>query len=68
MTLYFSTGKGINLLPKVYEKVLSLHKIGHMKPFYSLLYTEHSMFHFSHFYEYSTSASLFGESYNSGSK
>lgn len=68
MTLYFSTGKGINLLPKVYEKVLSLQQIGHMKPFYSLLYPKHSMVHFSHFYEYSTSASLFGESYNSGSK
>lgn len=67
-TLYFCIENGINLLPKVYEKVLSLEQVSHMKQFYSLLYPKHSMVHFSHFYEYSTSASLFSESYNSGSK
>lgn len=65
-SLFFSTESGINLLPKVHERVLSLEQVGHMKQLYSLLYPKHKISHFSHFYEYSTSANLLGETYNSG--
>ena len=61
-----STETAINLLPKVHERVLSLEQVGHMKQLYSLLYLKHNISHFSHFYEHSTSASLLGETYNSG--
>ena len=65
-SLFFSTESGINLLPKVHERVLALEQVGHMKQLYSLLYPKYNVSHFSHFYEYSTSASLLGENYNSG--
>ena len=65
-SLFFSTETAINLLPKVHERVLSLEQVGHMKQLYSLLYPKHNISHFSHFYEHSTSASLLGETYNSG--
>ena len=64
-SLFFSTETAINLLPKVHERVLLLEQVGHMKQLYSLLYPKHSISHFSHFYEHSTSASLLGETYNS---
>lgn len=65
-TVSFSAETGINLLPKVHEKVLPLGQVNHIKQIYSLLYPNYNITHFSHFYEYSTSASLLGETYNSG--
>ena len=52
-SLFFSTESGINLLPKVHERVLALEQVGHMKQLYSLLYPNYNVSHFSHFYEYS---------------
>jgi len=63
--IYFSVEKGIDLLPKVYEKVLSVNQANNIKQLYSLLYPNYGIKNFSFFYEESNSATLFGETYNS---
>ena len=53
------------MLPKVYEKVLSVNQANNVKQLYSLLYPNYDIKNFSFFYEESSSAILFGETYNS---
>ena len=64
-SIYFSIEKGIDLLPKVYEKVLSSNLVNNMKQLYALLYPDYEFNSFSLFYEESSSATLLGETYNS---
>ena len=63
--VYFCIEKGNELLPKVYEKVLSSNQVKYLKQLYSLLYPNYDLKHFSMFYEQSSSAVLLGETYNS---
>ena len=64
-SIYFSIEKGIDLLPKVYEKVLSSNLVIDMKQLYALLYPNYQFNSFPLFYEESSSATLLGETYNS---
>ena len=61
----FSVDKETDLLPKVYEKVLSSTQVECIKQLFSLLYPNFYIKHFSLFYEESSSAVLLGETRNS---